>query len=120
MLQILVIIFLGWPAILASVILSLIGLMRFNFKFLIAAAVLAFGPCWFLSGFPKVASPIFLAPTLVFGAAFAQSRGHEMIAWLLVIPYYLLVGLLAYLVFVQPVSQIETGILFAMTEGIKE
>jgi hypothetical protein len=101
MLAILVSIFFGWPAILASVILSAIGLSKYNFRLLIVAAVVAFGPCWFLSGFPVVGSPIFLAPLFLFGAAFALYRGREMIAWLVAIPYYLLVVLLFIVVLAQ-------------------
>jgi hypothetical protein len=98
MLSILVVIFFGWPAILASVIVSGIGLYKNKYPLLIIATILAFGPCWFLSGFPVVGSPVFLAPLLLFGAGFALSRGHEMIAWLLAIPYYLVVVLLFYMV----------------------
>ena len=101
MLSVLVLIFFGWPAILASVIASAIGLYKAKYPLLIIAAILAFGPCWFLSGFPLVGSPVFLAPLLLFGAAFVLSRGHEMIAWLLAVPYYLLVVFLFYTVLVQ-------------------
>jgi hypothetical protein len=94
MLSILVFIFFGWPAILASVVVSVIGLNKSNYRLLVVAAILAFGPCWFLSGFPVVASPIFLSPLLLFGAAFLLSRRHEMIAWIVAIPYYLIVFLL--------------------------
>jgi hypothetical protein len=107
---ILITVLFGWPAILAAVILSLVGLFRHSYRWLIMAAVLAFAPCWFLSGFPKVGSPIFLAPVLIFGSAFALNRGHEMIAWLLAIPFYLLVGLLAYIVITQPVGTIPVNI----------
>jgi hypothetical protein len=98
MLSILVIIFLGWPAILATVVISLIGLLKNNYRLLILAAVVAFGPCWVLSGFPVLNSPIFLAPLLLFSAAFLLFRRHEMIAWLLAIPYYLVVLLLFYVI----------------------
>jgi hypothetical protein len=91
MLPILVAIFFGWPAILASIIVSGIGLFKDNYRLLAVSAILAFGPWWFLSGFPAISSPLFLAPLLLFGAAFAMSRGHQMIAWLLAVPYYLLV-----------------------------
>ena len=101
MLSVLVLIFFGWPAILASVIVSAIGLYKAKYPLLIIAAILAFRPCWFLSGFPMVGSPVFLAPLLLFGAAYILSRGHEMIAWLLAVPYYLLVVFLFYTVLVQ-------------------
>jgi len=101
MLETLVIIFFGWPALLAAVAASLISLFRHDYRLLIVAAILAVAPCWYLSGFPKVGSPIFLAPAMIFGSAFALNRGHEMIAWLLAVPFYLLVGLLANIVVTQ-------------------
>lgn len=106
-LSILVTLFFGWPAILAAAVLAGIGLYKTWYRLLIAAAIVAFGPFWFLSGFPVVGSPIFLTPLLLFGAAFAMYRRHEMIAWLLAIPFYLLVALLVYVVFIQPVSMIQ-------------
>lgn len=94
-------IFFGWPAILGSVIVSCVGLLRSNYRWLAASAFLAFGPCWFLSGFPVVNSPIFLAPLLLFGAAYLLFRGHEMLPWFLVLPYYFLVFLLYSVILAQ-------------------
>jgi hypothetical protein len=101
MLDVVVTLFFGWPAILASVVISGMGLFRNKYQFLVVAAVLAFGPCWFLSGFPVVSSPVFLAPLFLFGAGFLLSRGHEMLCWLVALPYYLLVLLLFYVILAQ-------------------
>ena len=98
MFGILVSLFFGWPAVLGSVVLIVIGLFRSNYRLVIMGAVLAFPFSWVLSGFPVVKSPIFLAPLLPFSAAFALSRGREMIAWLLAIPFFLVVVLLLMLV----------------------
>jgi hypothetical protein len=102
MLEILVVIFFGWPAILVTIVFSLIGLFKYNYRLLVSAAILAFGPFWFLSGFPVVHSPVFLAPVLLFSAAFFESRGREMLAWLLAIPYYLVVILVLLAAVTQP------------------
>src|SRR3972149_5840659 len=49
----------GWPAIVITVILAIIGLLRNNYRFLVAAAILAFPFSWYLSGFPAIRSPVF-------------------------------------------------------------
>ena len=89
--------FAGWPAVLLVVVLSVIGLFRGNYRLVVLASVLACPFTWILSGFPVIRSPIFLSPLLLFGAAFALRLRHEMIAWLLAVPFYLIVLLLLYL-----------------------
>ena len=91
----------GWPAILATLILALIGLFRNNYRFLLAAAILAFPFSWFLSGFPILRSPVFLLPILLFGSSFLMFRGREMLAWILAIPYFLTILFLYYTIRVQ-------------------
>ena len=86
----------GWPAIIVTVILAVYGLLRSNYRFLLAAAILAVPFSWYLSGFPIVRSPIFLAPVLLFGAAWAMRYGREMLAWILAIPFFLVVILLLF------------------------
>ena len=86
----------GWPAIIVTVILAIYGLLRNNYRFLLAAAILAVPFSWYLSGFPVVRSPIFLAPVLVFGAAWAMRYGREMLAWILAIPFFLVIILLLF------------------------
>jgi hypothetical protein len=94
MIDFLVVVFFGWPAILATVILMLIGLFRSDYRFLVAAAVLAVPFSWFLSGFPVMRSFIFLLPLLPFSSAFLMNRGREMFAWVISVPYFLFIWLL--------------------------
>jgi hypothetical protein len=86
----------GWPAILTSVILAGYGLVRNHYRFLLGAAILAVPFSWFLSGFPFIRSPIFLTPALLFGAAWAMRYGREMLAWILAIPFFLVIILLLF------------------------
>jgi hypothetical protein len=86
----------GWPAILTTVILAIYGLLKNNYRFLLGAAILAVPFSWFLSGFPFVRSPVFLTPVLIFGAAWAMRYGREMLAWILAIPFFLVVILLLF------------------------
>lgn len=94
MIDFLVIVFFGWPAILVTVILAVIGLLRSDYRFLVAAAILALPFSWFLSGFLMIRSLIFLLPLLPFSSAFLMYRRREMLAWLVAIPYFLVIWLL--------------------------
>jgi hypothetical protein len=86
----------GWPAIITTVVLTIYGLLKNNYRFLLGAAILAVPFSWFLSGFPFVRSPVFLTPVLIFGAAWAMRYGREMLAWILGITFFLVVILLLF------------------------
>ena len=98
MLDLLLIILVGWPAIIATVILAIIGLVKSDYRFLVGAAILAFPFSWYLSGFPLIRSFTFLLPLLPFGAGYAMRRNHEMISWILAIIYFLSILLLLFAV----------------------
>lgn len=98
MLDLLLSLFVGWFAILVTVVFAIIGLVKNNYRFLLAAAILAFPYSWFLSGFPVIQSPAFLLPVLLFGSSYFMFRGREMIAWLLAIPFFLAILLLFFVI----------------------
>ena len=98
MLDFILIALVGWPAILVTVILAILGLIKRDYRFLVGAAILAFPFSWYLSGFPLIRSFIFLLPLLPFGAGFALRRDHEMTAWILAIIYFLCILLLLFAV----------------------
>jgi hypothetical protein len=91
----------GWPAIVVTLILASIGLLRNNYRFLLWAAILAFPFSWFLSGFPFIRSLWFLLPVLLFGSSYLMFRGREMLAWLIAVPYFLSILLLFYAISAQ-------------------
>jgi len=93
--------FLGWPAIVLTLVLATIGLLKRDFRFLVGAAILAFPFSLSISGFPYVRVPAFcnsFLPLLLFASGFFMSRDREMLAWLLAIPYYLMIILLLFAV----------------------
>ncbi len=92
--NILITVFFGWPAVIVAVVLAVIGLLRYNYRLLVIAAVVAFPFSWYISGFPVLHSPVFLTPLFLFGAGWATSRNREMLAWILAIPFFLVVLLL--------------------------
>jgi len=98
MLDIVIISFVGWPGIFATLILTTIGLIKRNYRLLVAASILAVPFSWFLSGFPIIRSPAFLLPLFIFSSGFAMYRKHEMIAWILAVPFFLGILLLFYVI----------------------
>ena len=101
MLNILLILLVGWPAILITLILAVIGLLRNNYLYLLGAAILAFPFSWYLSGFPRISSPVFLLPLFLFGSSYLMFREREMLAWLIAVPYFLAILLLFYVILAQ-------------------
>jgi hypothetical protein len=101
MLNFLLILLVGWPAILTTLILAVIGLLRNNFRLLLGAAILAFPFSWYLSGFPSIRSLWFLLPLFLFGSSYLMSRGREMLAWLIAVPYFQSILLLFYVILAQ-------------------
>ena len=91
----------GWPAILVTLVLAILGLLRNNYRYLLGAAILAFPFSWFLSGFPFIRSLWFLLPVLLFGSSYLMYRGREMLAWIIAIPYFLSILLLFYVIMAQ-------------------
>ena len=101
MLNILLILLVGWPAIVTTLILAVIGLLRNNYLYLLGAAILAFPFSWYLSGFPRISSPVFLLPLFLFGSSYLMFREREMLAWLIAVPYFLAILLLFYVILAQ-------------------
>ena len=101
MLSLLLNLLVGWPAIVVTLILAIIGLLRNNYRYLLGAAILAFPFAWFISGFPSIRSLWFLLPLFLFGSSYLMSRGREMLAWLVAIPYFLSILLLFFVVLMQ-------------------
>jgi hypothetical protein len=97
--DVLLFLFAGWPALLVSVVLTVLGLVRSNYRLLVAAAIVAVPFSWVWAGFPLVRSPVFLTPVLVFGAAWAIQRGREMMAWVLGITFFLVIILFLFALF---------------------
>jgi hypothetical protein len=98
MLDFLLSLLVGWPAIVVTLILAAIGLIKNNYRFLLGAAILAVPFSWFLSGFPIIRSPAFLLPLLLLGSSYAMFRTREMLAWLLAVPFFLMILLLFYVI----------------------
>jgi len=89
--------FLGWPVILLTLLLATVGLLRRDYRFLVAGAILSFPFSLSISGFPTLSFPAFcnsFLPLLLFASGFFMRHDREMFAWVVAIPFYLAVILL--------------------------
>ena len=89
MLQLLALIFIGWPAIIGSLLLSLLGVFGRRPWLCFAGALLSLGFSWYLTGFPAFifkligySLPLFHLAAMVF---VRQGRGR--IAGLFLLPH---------------------------------
>jgi len=97
MLNFVLALFLGWPVILLTLILATLGLIRRDYRFLVAGAILSFPFSLSISGFPALSFPAFcnsFLPLLLFASGFFMHRDKEMFAWIMAIPFYLAIILL--------------------------
>ena len=86
MLATLAIIFMGWPAIIATSILCIGGLLRKQSALLVLAALLLIPFAWYLSMTPLFRTIGLCLPLFVLAAAYVLSRGRRGMAELLLLP----------------------------------
>lgn len=91
----------GWPGILVALLLSVVGLSQNKAWLVLSGAALSLPFAWLLSGYPFFQASVFLAPLSNAGAAFAVWKGKQNLAWLLMMPWALVVTLVAFFVLTQ-------------------
>ena len=95
MIEFLFVLLLGWPAIIVCAVVCVTGLFRKDYRLITLSGLISIPFCWLLSGFPQqIGSPMFFAPLLLFLAGGAMSRKWDIAAWLLAVPFLLLLLLL--------------------------
>ncbi|HHV64451.1 MAG TPA: hypothetical protein GXX46_05200 [Peptococcaceae bacterium] len=85
----------GWPGIIASLLLLFIGLSRKRPGYIILGAILAVPISWYLGSTPLFRTVLYFLPFLLAGSALAMRYQKIIMAWLLVIPYVVLIVWLA-------------------------
>ena len=99
MTEILVQIIFGWPAIIASILLSIAGIRLKKPALVIASGFICIPFTYYISnGFRN---PAALLSLFQFASAYALARNRELIAWLLITPLMMVSVALAYAVFTQ-------------------
>ncbi len=96
--QIFIQIIFGWPAIIASILLSVAGVWLKKPVLLVVAGVVCIPFTYYLSGFR---TPAVVLPLFQFGSAYAVARQKDLMAWLLVAPLVIIAVILAYAVLSQ-------------------
>jgi len=91
----------GWPAIMLSLLLSLSGLVWRKPWLLVIAGSLAIPFSWVLGGYPLLTLPAILLPVLQFIGALALLREKRLVAWVLVAPLTVVIGVLVFSVLSQ-------------------
>jgi len=91
----------GWPFIIASLILSVMGAATKLPKYLVAGAMFFMPPSLYMSGFPAIRWLAYLLPFCILGAAYFTEKNKSWIAWLLLFPPIAVSVWLAYLVMEQ-------------------
>jgi hypothetical protein len=91
----------GWPAILLSIALAMIGLLKKWPWMLVASGLVCIPFAWYLSGYPAVRSVAILLPVFQFGSAWAVLARKMKLAWLLLAPVAIVTIGLAVLVLTQ-------------------
>jgi hypothetical protein len=98
----LAVVFMGWPAMIASLALIALGIWRCRPRWLVAAAVVAVLPSIYLGMYPSIHAAVLL-PLLLVAAAYVLARWQRReAALLLTLPYVGLVAWLGYAVLSQP------------------
>jgi hypothetical protein len=91
----------GWPAIIATLLVSTAGLVWKRYWLLLVGAGLFFPFSLYLSGLPIVRGLGLFLPTFLIGAAFAIRAQKFPLAWALVSPVFIVSVWLAYIVLTQ-------------------
>ncbi len=89
----------GWPAIIATILLSIVGLILKKPALLIITGFVCIPFTYYASN--GLQNPFVVLPLLQFGSAFAVARQKQHIAWLLITPLIWISSALAYAVLTQ-------------------
>jgi hypothetical protein len=99
--QIIVQIIFGWPFIIASLLLAVMGILLKRPALLVAGAVFFVPPAWYLSGYPAIRWFGILLPVCILGAAYYVKKDRLRLALLLILPPVIVSAWLAFLVMTQ-------------------
>ncbi len=91
----------GWPAILVSIALSIMGIVRGRPKWLVVAAFVALPFSLYLAGSPAFGWLGLSIPLLLAGASVASRYDQPMVAWSLLAPFVGVSGWLAIVVMTE-------------------
>jgi hypothetical protein len=89
----------GWPAVITSILLSVIGVVLKKPALLVTAGIVCIPFAYYISnGFRN---PAVFLPLFQFALAYTLTRDRELMAWLLITPLIIVSVTLAYAVWTQ-------------------
>lgn len=91
----------GWPGIISSIILAIIGVYSRKPVWIIIAAILAIPNAIYLTGSPAIGRAGLLIPAAFLGSAIASRYKRQWLAWVLLFPQLVFYRWLAYTVVTQ-------------------
>ena len=98
MFELLIQIFLGWPAMILSLLFAVSGVLLKKPALSMTGAVLFLLPGWYLSHYSMF---FFSLPLFLFASALSVSRNKLVLAGLFILPVFFLTGWLGYIVLSQ-------------------
>lgn len=91
----------GWPFIITSLVLAVVGILLKRPMLLAAGAIFFTPPAWYLSGYLAIRGFGFLLPVCMAGAAYFVKKNQLRPALLLILPSVIVSAWLAFLVMAQ-------------------
>jgi hypothetical protein len=101
MVDILVKVFFGWPAVILSLAVSITGILKKWWWMLVLGGILSSPLAFYLSLFPSVHYLSLSIPFFQFGGAWAVHKDRKLLAWLLLLPLVITIAVLAVIVLTQ-------------------
>jgi len=97
----LAILLIGWPGIIGAIVFVSYGMYSQRIWLVIIGALLAIPISWYLGSTPKFRYFMYGLPLLFVGSAIAVKLRKNILAWILVIPYVLIMSWVAISVITQ-------------------
>ncbi|KJS84436.1 MAG: hypothetical protein JM58_10800 [Peptococcaceae bacterium BICA1-8] len=97
----LAILFIGWPGIIIAIVLVSIGIYTNRTWLIILGAIFAMPISWYLGSTPRFRYIMYALPIFFIGSALAVKFGKNRLAWVLILPYIIIMGWLGLTVLSQ-------------------
>lgn len=88
-------IFMGWPGIISSLVISIIGVITRRVRLVLLGGILAIPFSWYIAMTPLFGNWGFIFPVTLAGAAIATRQRVNWLAWVLLLPYTVLAAWMA-------------------------
>lgn len=89
-----------WPLMIASIICSFVGFVSNRFHLLFIAAIMIIPMSLYLAATPKLFGWGLLFPFFYLGSAFVLKKGKRILAILMSLPVYAIIGWIGYVVLI--------------------